>query len=365
MNMMKQAYYSVTGKPFTDQDAAQFKAETMSLELGEEFVVSATEGGYVVIPADTQQQEVEAHVPLYPELANTSEPAISDDSMESTPTPESYAESDEDSEHEPEDPAEEIKLPVYTPVSEPEPEKDLYVEYQQSPYLESSQGGDSPMETSGEAEMDVDVTDQDSTTNEFSEKFAGKLQDAAAEADARHQAKEKEERETLKEIKIRPAWISQWHWGVMVVAGFTIAIFPTLFPILLLGVGETQAMIAEYPWALDMMNYIGLGMAGYAAYMAINVALAYEYRITPTTVHAKEGIVSRKKIRIDLANVVNLELTQSAQERMIGVGNIEFSSAGTGDVDLTFRQIDTPEKIHDIIKNRIDLVRQHMKQMHR
>jgi len=356
---MTQTYYAATGKPFTDQDAAQIKADTMSLELGEDYRVTQVEDGYVITQGEGDLPDSEPHKPLYPEIVSGNPYPESHQDMESPkvePHDQSVVVDTESTE-------EEVKLPVYTPVPEREPERDMYQEYMQSPYNDDS---------AQEAAVDPDIADEsplvqdeDSTTNEFSEKYAGKLREAADEADARHQAKEKEERETLKEIKIRPAWISQWHWGVMVVAGFTIAIFPTLFPILLLGVGETQAMVAEYPWALDMMNYIGLGMAGYAAYMAINVALAYEYRITPTTVHAKEGIVSRKKIRIDLANVVNLELTQSAQERMIGVGNIEFSSAGTGDVDLTFRQIDTPEKIHEIIKNRIDNVRKHMKQMHR
>jgi len=358
---MAREIFSATGEPFTDLDAAQFKANIISRELGETFMVSPVPGGYVITPEEVGQQPEQIQIPVYPENTRSNSPY---DEVDITPTPGQASISEEEKILVKDEEGREEQKSVYTPIPEADGEKDLYAEYAKQPYMEKPEATALP-EVDDIKEQDVPEMDEDSTTREFGEKFAGKLSQAAEEADERREASEREERETMKEVKLKPAWRSQWHYGILVFIGLTIIVFPTLLPVVLLGVGETQAMIQEYPWALDGMRLVGVSLAGFSLYKALGVILAYDYRITPTTVTAREGILARNKIRIDIANIVNLELTQTAQERMIGVGNIEISSAGTGDVDLCFRLIESPVKIHDIIRNRIEVVRTRMRQNHK
>ncbi|MEM6483896.1 MAG: PH domain-containing protein [Pseudomonadota bacterium] len=46
-------FLAANGQPFTDMDAAEYKAGKMSLESGEQFEVVPVEGGFAVQPADT------------------------------------------------------------------------------------------------------------------------------------------------------------------------------------------------------------------------------------------------------------------------------------------------------------------------
>lgn len=46
-------FFAANGQPFTDRDAAEYKAGKMSLESGEHFEIVPVDGGYAVQPSDT------------------------------------------------------------------------------------------------------------------------------------------------------------------------------------------------------------------------------------------------------------------------------------------------------------------------
>ena len=158
--------------------------------------------------------------------------------------------------------------------------------------------------------------------------------------------------------RLRPAYRTYlWQWA-SVLLGVFITIAPLAFVNLLgaiismgsssgllEGVGvETQAMIAKY------LRYLGLaGIVAGGALIAYG-RLANRFFGSDETIAKEFGIIAKKRNQISLGHVRVVDIQQRWWERLINIGRLEFSTAGTAGVDVTWHGVVSPIAVQRIIQ---------------
>jgi uncharacterized membrane protein YdbT with pleckstrin-like domain len=75
------------------------------------------------------------------------------------------------------------------------------------------------------------------------------------------------------------------------------------------------------------------------------------YTVSDQRIHIRTGIVSRQEHSTQLARVQNVNVSQSIFQRMLGIGNVDWDTAGTeaSGADFTLRSVDDPSAIVRIV----------------
>jgi uncharacterized membrane protein YdbT with pleckstrin-like domain len=75
------------------------------------------------------------------------------------------------------------------------------------------------------------------------------------------------------------------------------------------------------------------------------------YRVTDRRINVRTGLLSRKDASTHLDRVQNVNVTQTVFQRLLGVGNIDWDTAGsdTGDADFTFYGVDDPSALMHVV----------------
>jgi uncharacterized membrane protein YdbT with pleckstrin-like domain len=71
------------------------------------------------------------------------------------------------------------------------------------------------------------------------------------------------------------------------------------------------------------------------------------YLLTDRTIEIRTGLISRDHRRTHVDRVQNLGIKQSVVQRLLGIGDVEWDTAGTdrSDADFTFRGVDDPADV--------------------
>jgi uncharacterized membrane protein YdbT with pleckstrin-like domain len=135
--------------------------------------------------------------------------------------------------------------------------------------------------------------------------------------------------------------------------------------------GETELYAGRPSWRALMSFYLGgLGLAvlvlvilgllagEWALAAAIAAALAVltlligwfrrvstKYLITTQRLRISRGIVRRHVQETRLERVQNVNYNQSVLDRVLGVGTVDFDTAGTDDSEFRFEWVDGPEQV--------------------
>jgi uncharacterized membrane protein YdbT with pleckstrin-like domain len=94
---------------------------------------------------------------------------------------------------------------------------------------------------------------------------------------------------------------------------------------------------------------VGIGVA--VALVALVVLggflkrMSTHYVVTNERLHIRRGVLARKTQETRVSRVQNVNTSQSVLERMLGVGTVDFDTAGTDDADFTFRGIADPATV--------------------
>lgn len=95
----------------------------------------------------------------------------------------------------------------------------------------------------------------------------------------------------------------------------------------------------------------GLGIAIFAVILLITICIGFlrrigtTYKITNRRLYIKRGIVARKTQEANLQRVQNVNTAQSAFQRILQIGTVDFDTAGSGDADFAFKGVAQPEKV--------------------
>jgi uncharacterized membrane protein YdbT with pleckstrin-like domain len=135
--------------------------------------------------------------------------------------------------------------------------------------------------------------------------------------------------------------------------------------------GETELYAGRPSWRALMSFYVGgIGLAAvvlvilgllageWALAAAIAAALAVltlligwfrrvstKYLITTQRLRISRGIVRRHVQETRLERVQNVNYNQSVLDRVLGVGTVDFDTAGTDDSEFRFDWVDGPEEV--------------------
>ncbi|HZN89161.1 MAG TPA: PH domain-containing protein [Thermoleophilaceae bacterium] len=127
----------------------------------------------------------------------------------------------------------------------------------------------------------------------------------------------------------RPAWraLLTFYAGGLVLA---VVVFVVLVP--LLDVGAVGVLVA-------LVIAAGTLLIGWLR------RVSTRYLITDQRLRITTGIVRREVHETRLARVQNVNYQQSVLDRMLGVGHVDFDTAGTDDSEFQFSYVNGPEKV--------------------
>lgn len=141
------------------------------------------------------------------------------------------------------------------------------------------------------------------------------------------------EKETMNYIA-RPAWLNQW-WqiGVMI-------LLPFVFVLALL---KGQQYFS--PENLRVVQVVVVAVFVYLIVVVIYRRYSWAYKIDNETIESREGLIARKVKSIRIQDLRNINVNQSLMERIMGVGDVEFSSAGGSGIEVVFCGVDKPLEV--------------------
>jgi uncharacterized membrane protein YdbT with pleckstrin-like domain len=147
--------------------------------------------------------------------------------------------------------------------------------------------------------------------------------------------------------------------------------------------GETELYAGRPSWRALMSFYVGgIGLAvlvlvilgllvgEWALAAAIAAALAVltlligwfrrvstKYLITTQRLRISRGIVRRQVQETRLERVQNVNYNQGVLDRMLGVGTVDFDTAGTDDSEFRFEWVDGPEQVVRVVDQAVEEAR--------
>jgi uncharacterized membrane protein YdbT with pleckstrin-like domain len=141
------------------------------------------------------------------------------------------------------------------------------------------------------------------------------------------------EQETVNYIA-RPAWLNQW-WQIGIMF-----LMPVVF--ILAYVKGSQYFSPEN---LRVLYVMIAAVFVYLIAVVIFRRYSWAYTINGETIESREGLIARKVKSIRVRDLRNINVNQTLLQRIMGVGDVEFSSAGGSGIEVTFRGVDNPLQI--------------------
>jgi membrane protein YdbS with pleckstrin-like domain len=95
----------------------------------------------------------------------------------------------------------------------------------------------------------------------------------------------------------------------------------------------------------------GLGVVVFAVVAAVTILVGFikrvatVYTITDRRLNIKIGIISRKVQETRLQRVQNVNFNQGVYERVMQIGDVEFTTAGTDESNFVFAGVAQPEEV--------------------
>jgi uncharacterized membrane protein YdbT with pleckstrin-like domain len=79
--------------------------------------------------------------------------------------------------------------------------------------------------------------------------------------------------------------------------------------------------------------------------------VATQYTVTNERLHIRRGILSRRQFQTSTDRIQNVNTNQSALDRMLNVGDVDFDTAGTEDSSFRFGRIADPHALVHLVAN--------------
>lgn len=90
---------------------------------------------------------------------------------------------------------------------------------------------------------------------------------------------------------------------------------------------------------------VGAALIAIAVLAGLIKRIATVYTITDRRLNVKHGIVARKVQETRLQRVQNVNFSQGVYERIMQIGNVEFTTAGTEESNFVFAGVAQPEQV--------------------
>ncbi len=98
---------------------------------------------------------------------------------------------------------------------------------------------------------------------------------------------------------------------------------------------------------------VALGIFVVVVIIGLLKRIGTKYRITDQRLYIRRGLLSRREQHTRLERVQNVNTSQTALQRLLRVGTVDFDTAGTDDSDFTFRGVANPRAIVAVVDDAI------------
>ena len=135
----------------------------------------------------------------------------------------------------------------------------------------------------------------------------------------------------------RPAWLNQW-WQIGIMF-----LMPVVFVLAYLKGNQYFS-----PENLRVVYVVIAAVFVYLLAVVIYRRYSWAYTINGETIESREGLIARKVSSIRVRDLRNINVKQSLWQRLLGVGNVEFSSAGGSGIEVSFRGVSDPLQVKSL-----------------
>ena len=104
---------------------------------------------------------------------------------------------------------------------------------------------------------------------------------------------------------------------------------------------------------VEITTFIGISMICVVFTQILWAYYSECLNVTSDGINRRSGILSRKTTSLRYRDIRNIGLQQSIFQRLLGIGTLEFSSAGSGGVEIRFDNIAKPFIIKATIQRRM------------
>ena len=105
----------------------------------------------------------------------------------------------------------------------------------------------------------------------------------------------------------------------------------------------TRVADDEVKWSI--VSTVAVAILALAVVVGLLKRIATTYTITSERLHIRRGIVARRTQEARLERVQNVNTTQSALQRLLQVGTVDFDTAGTDDSEFQFVGVANPDEV--------------------
>jgi len=144
------------------------------------------------------------------------------------------------------------------------------------------------------------------------------------------------EKETMNYIA-RPAWLNQW-WQIAVAV-----LLPFVFVL---------AYLKGYQYfSSENLRVVLVVIVAVFVYLVAGVIYrrySWAYMINGETIESREGLIARKVCSIRVRDLRNINVRQTLWQRLMDVGDVEFSSAGGSGIEVSFRGVSDPLQVKSL-----------------
>jgi dephospho-CoA kinase len=107
------------------------------------------------------------------------------------------------------------------------------------------------------------------------------------------------------------------------------------------------------------LSWVPIGILAIRFVLGLIDWFARRHVLTETTISITSGILRRVRVEIPLGRVQHSILVQPIGERVMGLGSIGITSAGTGSIDLIWRGVEHPSRVLDTIRTQVQRMSPH------
>ena len=138
----------------------------------------------------------------------------------------------------------------------------------------------------------------------------------------------------------RPAWRNQWL--AVTLASLLLMFFTgASMYVSLTDSGSTSEIGIQAAGILLLAFWIPVFYRRYS----------WRFTIDEENIESRHGIIARKLKSIRIEDLRNINVTQSVFQRLFGIGDIEFSSAAGGGVEVVFKGVIDPISVKEIAQD--------------
>jgi len=144
----------------------------------------------------------------------------------------------------------------------------------------------------------------------------------------------------------RPAWRYQW---------------PAIVGVLVLGALFLYALLGGITVTAVNKKYLLIILGALSIYFCLLIVYrkySWRFMVDDENIESHRGIIARNVKSIRIRDLRNINVNQTIMQRILGVGDVEFSSAAGGGVEVIFFGVDHPLQVKDLAHDQQEAIRQ-------